>query len=84
MTYRVEINDCLKQFHRAHEALIDSLGGSYHIASTTRRQGQSHWDILEHNWRKLYRANPIRENSTWIYLDFDCEKHYTMFILQWS
>ena len=82
MTYRVEIKDCLKQFQRAHEALIDSLGGADHIVSTTQRQG--HWQVMEHNWRKLYRANLVRENSTWVYLDFDCEKHYTMFILQWS
>lgn len=84
MTYRVEINQCLEQFRRAHEALLERLGGSHHIASTTRRQGQSHWAVLEHNWSKLYHANPVRENSNWVYLDFDSEKHYTMFILQWS
>ena len=84
MTYRVEINQCLEQFHRAHETLVKNLGGSQHIASTTRRQGQSHWDLLENNWRKQYRANPIRENGSWKYLDFPSEKHYTAFVLRWS
>jgi len=84
MTYRVEIKQCLDQYHRAHEALIKGLGGSQHIATTTRRQGQSHWNLLEHNWRKQYHAQPIRENGHWIYLDFDSEKHYTAFILKWS
>lgn len=82
--YRVDINECLPQFHRAHEALLDSLGGAYHIAQTTMRSKQSHWQVLEHNWYKLYRAKPVRKNSTWNWLDFDSERHYIMFILQWS
>lgn len=84
MNYRVEINDCLSQFHRAHEALIESLGGSHHLTRTTMRSNQSHWQVMEHNWYKLYRATPVRENSSWKWLDFDSEKHYTKFILQWS
>jgi len=83
MTYRVEINDCLSQFHRAHEALIESLGGSHHLARTSQR-GHSYWKIMEHNWQKKYNATPVGENSNWYYLDFDSEQHYTLFILKWS
>lgn len=84
MTYRVEINDCLTQFHRAHEALIESLGGSQHLTRTTMSGPYSHWQVMELNWHKLYGANPVRENSSWKYLDFDSEQHYTLFILKWS
>ena len=83
MTYRVEINDCLSQFHRAHEALIESLGGSHHLARQSQ-QGHSHWKIMEHNWQKKYNATPVGENSNWKYLDFETEQHYTLFILKWS
>lgn len=83
MTYRVEINDCLKQFHRAHEELIESLGGSHHLARTGQR-GNSHWQVMELNWSKKYHATPVRENSSWKYLDFESEQHYTLFILKWS
>jgi hypothetical protein len=44
----------------------------------------SHWQVMEHNWHKLYGAKPARENSSWKYLDFDSEQHYTLFILKWS
>lgn len=85
MTYRVEINDCLTQFYRAQNALIESLGGSHHLARTTMSGPQGHWQVMELNWRKLYNANPIKENSnSWKYLDFDSEQHYTLFILKWS
>jgi hypothetical protein len=83
MTYRVEINDCLDQFHRAHEALIESLGGSHHIV-LGRGQGINHWDLMEHNWKLKYFACPVGENGRWKYLDFESEQHYTMFILRWS
>jgi len=84
MTYRVEINDCLSQFHRAHEALIESLGGSQHLTRTTMKGPHGHWQIMELNWQKLYNATPVGENSSWKYLDFDSEQHYTLFILKWS
>lgn len=81
--YRVEIKDCVEQFHRAHEALIDSLGGSQHLARQTR-QGQGHWQIMEHNWQKQYNATPVGKNSNWKYLDFTSEQHYTLFVMKWS
>jgi len=84
MTYRVEIKQCLDQYHRAHEALIEGLGGSQHIATTTRRQGQSHWKLMEHNWKLKYKAEPVGENGCWKYLDFDSEQQYTLFVLKWS
>ena len=84
MTYRVKINDCLTQFHRAHEALIESLGGLKHLVRTTMSGPYSHWQVKEHNWHKLYGAKPARENGVWKYLDFDSEQHYTLFILKWS
>ena len=83
MTYRVEINDCLSQFHRAHEAMIESLGGSHHLARTSSR-GQGHWQIMKQGWQKRYNATPVGENSNWKYLDFDSEQHYTLFVLKWS
>lgn len=84
MTYRVKISKCLDQYQKAHEALIESLGGSNHIASTTLRQGQSHWQLMEHNWKLKYNASPVWENGHWRYLDFDSKRHYIMFILRWS
>lgn len=83
MTYRVLISDCVSQYHRAHNALIDSLGGSHHIASTSQR-GQSHWRLMENNWQKKYHARPVAVNGCWKYLDFPSEKHYLAFILKWS
>lgn len=83
MTYRVEINDCLSQFHRAHEALIESLGGSHHIARTSGR-GLNHWQMMKQGWQRQYNATPSGENGNWKYLDFTNEKSYTLFVLKWS
>ena len=83
MTYRVAIGDCMPQFYRAHEALIDSLGGSHHLARTSLR-GQNHWQLMEHNWKLKYNAEPVGNNGSWKYLDFASEQHYTVFILKWS
>lgn len=83
MTYRVEINQCLEQFHRAHETLIKNLGGAQHIARTSAR-GQNHWKLMERNWKLRYKADPVGENGRWKYLDFPSEKHYTAFVLRWS
>lgn len=84
MTYRVLISDCVLPFHRAHNALVDSLGGSAHIARTTKTVG--HWALLEHNWKLKYNALPCKEkgHTEWKYLEFPSEKHYTSFLLQWS
>jgi hypothetical protein len=84
MTYRVEINDCLMQFHRAHEALIESLGGSQHLTRTTMRGPLGHWQVMELNWKKKYNARPVNANGSWKWLDFDSEQHYTLFIMKWS
>lgn len=75
MPYRVEINDCLRQFHRAHNALIESLG---------RAPDAGGKGPMQHNWQKLYGVKPVSENSHWKYLDFEDEKQYTLFILKWS
>jgi hypothetical protein len=85
MTYRVEINDCLDQFHRAHEAVIESLGGSHHIV-LGRGQGINHRDLMEHNWKLKYGITPRNGSGStaWKYLDFPSEKHYTAFVLRWS
>jgi hypothetical protein len=85
MTYRVEINDCLDQFHRAHRSLMDSLGGAAHLARTSG-PGNSHWQLMEHNWKTKYNITPRNGSGStaWKYLDFDSEKHYTAFILKWS
>ena len=83
MTYRVKIIDCLEQFHHAHEALIESLGGADHIARMSSR-GQNHLTIMQRNWELKYKAKPVEKNGSWRYLDFDSEKHYIAFILRWS
>ena len=83
MTYRVEINQCLEQFHRAHEALIERLGGAHYLARTNG-WGHSHWQIMKQGWQRQYNATPDGENNNWKYLDFASEKHYTVFILKWS
>ena len=80
MTYRVEINDCLSQFHRAHEALIERCGGPRYLT----RGPLATMFVMEDNWYKLYSARPVRKNSNWKYLDFKSERHYTLFVLKWS
>jgi hypothetical protein len=87
MTYRVEINQCLDQFHRAHDALIESLGGIEHIARITPSgRGDSHRKVMEHIWKLKYGITPQNDSGStgWKYLDFASEKHYTTFVLRWS
>jgi hypothetical protein len=88
MTYRVPIVEITEQFHRAHEALIESLGGSQHIARTTLlgRGEINHWDLMEHNWKLKYGITPRNgsESTAWKYLDFPDERSYTLFLLRWS
>lgn len=81
MTYRVEINDCLSQFHRAHQALIERLGGFHHFARQTHL---SHWVIMERKWREEYRIIPYGEDGCWRCLDFPTKAHYTAFMIKWS
>lgn len=83
MTYRVKISDCLEQFYRAHNALVDSLGGYHHLAQTSQR-GNSHWCAMKQGWQKRYNATPVTGNSSWKWLDFESEQHYALFILKWS
>ena len=83
MTYRVPIVDVTQQFHRAHEALVLSLGGAAHLSCTAPRR---YWNVLEYNWKKKYNISPRNGSGStaWKYLDFESEKHYTAFILRWS
>ena len=85
MIHRVPISDCRPQFRRAHKALIDSLGGSYHIARRSR-SGNGYWQVLEYNWKKQYNITPRNavDSTEWKYLDFDSEAQYTLFLLRWS
>lgn len=83
MTYRVEINDCLKQFRRAHKALIEELGGSDYLIRNSQR-GHTHFSIMKTNWQKRYNITPVNENSVYKYLDFKSEEDYLIFVLKWS
>ena len=90
MTYRGEISDCLEQFYRAHRSLMDSLGEAAHLARTTHYVPLAGtWDhnqLMERNWKLKYGITPRNGSGStaWKYLDFASEKHYTLFILQWS
>lgn len=87
MTYRVAISDCRAQFQLAHEALIESLGGAgCVVAQALQSGGQSHWQLMEHNWKLKYGITPRNGSGStaWKYLDFASEKHYTAFLLRWS
>jgi hypothetical protein len=81
MTYRVKIKDCEIQFHQAHTALIDSLGGASHLSRSIK---YNYWPLLKHNWKIRYDITTVSEDDTWKYLDFPSEKHYIMFLLKWS
>ena len=84
MTYRVPIVEVTRQFHRAHTALVESLGGSQHLSRTTMRGSLGHWQVMEQNWQKKYNAKPVNVNGSWKWLDFSNEKQYTLFMLKWS
>jgi len=86
LTYRVEIKQCLEQFHRAHKALIERFGGKRHLTPPpTMFMMEDNWyKLYSARWYKLYSARPVRRNSSWKYLDFKSERHYTLFVLKWS
>ena len=89
MTYRVEIRECLEQYHRAHEAIIESLGGTRHLAATTTLDPKNTdaiyvWDLINEAWQIQHHAQPVSAKSQWKYLDFEDEAHYTLFLLRWS
>ena len=74
----------MPQFDRAHEALIESLGGLKHLIRTAMSGPLGHWQLMEQGWKKQYNAIPVGDNSNWKYLDFASEQHYTLFVLRWS
>lgn len=89
MTYRVEIRECLKQFHCAHEAILESLGGAPHLAETTTLDPKNTdainvWDLINEAWQIQHHAQLGPAKSQWKYLDFDSEAQYTLFLLRWS
>ena len=74
----VEIKECPRQFHRAHSAVIEYLGGAAKIAR------QKHFTKLKEGWQELHDVRVSGEVGSWQYLEFDIEVEYMLWLLRWS
>ena len=83
MTYRVRITDITHQFHKAHDALIESLGGSEHIYRTSIIPINQ---MIAQNWQSKYGIKLVMGDISdgWKWLEFRDEKHFTHFLIKWS
>jgi hypothetical protein len=85
MTYIVKISDIHTAWHPAHEAVIQSLGGSIHLSNQP-----NYWTTMEIQWKKLHKAKilgGVSENDfqqKWHSLEFESEAAFTAFLLKWS
>lgn len=84
MTYRVRISDIREYFGRAHEDIIEKLGGAGLIMRKSDFLNVHHLDLLAQGWQEHHKIQIVESNNSWKFLEFADEKHYTMFILKWT
>jgi len=95
--FSVEINNLVLEFHRAHNHVLDKLGGKDAVI-----QRRNHWGALATGWSTYIHAVPagkinplianrplkrrgasVLESEQWTHLWFMQEKDYTLFLLKW-
>lgn len=81
MTYTVSVSKIDIEFHRAHSALVNALGGAHTVLALAEFAGVSHWKVLQSEWVTAYHISPSED---WKTLEFSSEKQYTFFMLRWS
>ena len=75
MTYRVKIHDIYEVFKRAHTQVLDE------IYCDDRKAASPHALICS-VWYEMYGVHVVYENSRAQWLDFDDERHFTIFCLK--
>lgn len=81
----VPIANAIKPFHRAHQAVLDELGGTDKIIKEAHSKGRSHYRILEEAWKKVHDVDiDLGRNGQWRYLRFKDEDEYLLWVLRWS
>lgn len=80
----VPIATVIQQFHHAHQAVLDELGGSGRIIKNYFIDG-SHHRILKEAWKKVHDVDiDLGRNGEWRYLRFKDEDDYLLWLIKYS
>jgi hypothetical protein len=79
MTYRVRIYDIYEVFKRAHDCVVREIQRK---RSLTWYRDCSAAKLVKTVWYELYGVCIVYENSRAQWLDFDDERHFTIFCLK--
>lgn len=84
MTVTVKITSVTPQFHRCHQSVIRSLGGSQQIV--VDRYQQPPMQALRAGWKRLYDVDIScgKGFGDWRELTFPSEKDYMLWLIKWS
>lgn len=77
------IKDAYRQFHRAHDALIQKLGGTDAVLELIQID-HSHFSVMKQAWRDHYGVVVSGPPSRWDYLEFRNENAYLLWMMKWS
>ena len=80
----VPIATIIQQFHHAHQAVLDELGGPDKIIRARFIDGSYH-RILKEAWKKVHDIDiDLGRNGEWRHLRFKDEDEYLLWVLRWS
>ena len=74
----VEISKNHRAFHKAHNEVIEYLGGTAVILKN------HHFLIMKQGWKELHNVNVLGTVASWKYLEFASEEEYLMWVLKYS
>lgn len=75
----VRIEDHIRAFQRAHQAVLSQLGGADRIVNR-----DDCFLLLKTTWAQQHRARIPGPPRAWTHMQFDSAADFTRFLLQWS
>jgi hypothetical protein len=85
MTVCVLLKDIRHQFDRAHDCIIEQLGGPVQIWRAARNNSVSVLKFLEQAWEKQYNVKVFQStNGSWNSIEFPSDQHFLLFLMKWS
>lgn len=78
---RVEISKHARAFHRAHQHVIEQLGGAYKVLHSDNYNLK-----LQAGWERIHGVLVQREGvvGPWQCMEFKDEQHYVLWLMKWS
>lgn len=85
MTVIVNIKTIHQLFHRAHNHIIEQLGGDRAIFHAANHKFGNAVQLMQQSWTETYNVKIITDSrGSWEAIEFKDDKHFLMFCLSWS